>query len=259
MGCYQIKIGIVIPARLESERLPRKVLKLFSGIPMIEHVWRRAQLTNPVIETVIATDSEEIKKICENFGAKCYLTSKNHPNGLSRISEISSTLKWDFYIVLQADEILIDPDYLSNLYRKIQLNPEQNFFNLVTKLQNNLELYDKNVVKCLIRNDETIINLFRLSGLVSSIEIQLEVTKKICGIFAISSNFLSIISKTQSQEIEINESIEQMKVIELGMNILAVNAEINYPSVNTPAEAKRVQNILNTDIRQKQISGSYSN
>ena len=146
MGCYQIKIGIVIPARLESERLPRKVLKIFSGIPMIEHVWRRAQLTNPVIETVIATDSEEIKKICENFGAKCYLTSKNHPNGLSRISEISSTLKWDFYIVLQADEILIDPDYLSNLYRKIQLNPEQNFFNLVPKLQNNLELYDKNVV-----------------------------------------------------------------------------------------------------------------
>ena len=50
-----------------------------------------------------------------------------------------------------------------------------------------------------------------------------------------------------------------MKVIELGMNILAVNAEINYPSVNTPEEAKRVQNILNTDIRQKQISDSYSN
>ena len=67
MGCYQIKIGIVIPARLESERLPRKVLKIFSGIPMIEHVWRRAQLTNPVIETVIATDNEEIKKICENL------------------------------------------------------------------------------------------------------------------------------------------------------------------------------------------------
>ena len=121
MGCYQIKIGIVIPARLESERLPRKVLKIFSGIPMIEHVWRRAQLANPVIETVIATDSEEIKKICENFGAKCYLTSKNHPNGLSRISEISSQLNWDFYIVLQADEILIDPEYLSNLYKKIQL------------------------------------------------------------------------------------------------------------------------------------------
>jgi 3-deoxy-manno-octulosonate cytidylyltransferase (CMP-KDO synthetase) len=182
VGYCQIKIGIVIPARLESERLPRKVLKMFSGLPMIEHVWRRAQLTNPIIETVIATDSEEIKKVCENFGAKCYITSKNHPNGLSRISEISSLLNWDYYIVLQADEILIDPDYLSNLYRKIQLNLDQQFFNLVTKLQNNSELSDKNVVKCLIRTNETIINLFRISGLVSPIEKQLEMTRKICGI-----------------------------------------------------------------------------
>jgi 3-deoxy-manno-octulosonate cytidylyltransferase (CMP-KDO synthetase) len=258
VGYYQIKIGIVIPARLESERLPRKVLKMFSGLPMIEHVWRRAQLTNPVIETVIATDSEEIKKVCENFGAKCYITSKNHPNGLSRISEVSSLLNWDFYIVLQADEILIDPDYLSNFYRKIQLNLDQQFFNLVTKLQNNSELSDKNVVKCLIRTNETIINLFRISGLVSPIEKQLEMTRKICGIYAISSSFLSIISKAKSQKIEISESIEQMKVIELGINILAVNAENNYPSVNTPEEALRVQNILITDTRQKQIFESYS-
>jgi CMP-2-keto-3-deoxyoctulosonic acid synthetase len=89
---------------------------MFSGFPMIEHVWRRAQLTDPVIETVIATDSEEIKKVCENFGAKCYITSKEHPNGLSRVSEISSILNWDFYIVLQADEILIDPEYLNKLH-----------------------------------------------------------------------------------------------------------------------------------------------
>ena len=62
-------IGIVIPARLDSERLPGKVLKDFLGIPMIEHVWRRTQLTNPLLETVIATDNIKIKKEVENFGA----------------------------------------------------------------------------------------------------------------------------------------------------------------------------------------------
>lgn len=61
-------IGIVIPARLDSERLPDKVLKDFLGMPMIEHVWRRAQLTNPLLETVIATDSSEIKKQQKNLG-----------------------------------------------------------------------------------------------------------------------------------------------------------------------------------------------
>lgn len=253
MGYYQIKIGIVIPARLESERLPRKVLKIFSGLPMIEHVWRRAQLTNPVIETVIATDSEEIKKVCENFGAKCYITSKNHPNGLSRISEISSLLNWDFYIVLQADEILIDPEYLNKLHKEIEMNSKQQFFNLITDLNNNSELADKNTVKCVLRDDRTIINIFRKSGLVSSEEIQLKIIKKICGVFAISKNCLSIASGAQPQKIEISESIEQMKIIELGINILAVNTKLNYPSVNTPEEAILVERILDMDPRQKQI------
>lgn len=253
MGYCQIKIGIVIPARLESERLPRKVLKMFSGLPMIEHVWRRAQLTNPVIETVIATDSEEIKKVCENFGAKCYITSKNHPNGLSRISEISSLLNWDFYIVLQADEILIDPEYLNKLHKEIEMNSKQQFFNLITDLNNNSELADKNTVKCVLRDDRTIINIFRKSGLVSSEEIQLKIIKKICGVFAISKNCLSIASGAQPQKIEISESIEQMKIIELGINILAVNTKLNYPSVNTPEEAILVERILDMDPRQKQI------
>jgi len=253
VGYYQIKIGIVIPARLESERLPRKALKIFSGIPMIEHVWRRAQLTDPVIETVIATDSEEIKKICENFGAKCYITSKEHPNGLSRVSEISSILNWDFYIVLQADEILIDPKYLDELYKEIEVNSKQQFFNLITDLNNKSELTDKNTVKCVLRDDRTIINIFRKSGLVSSEETQLKIIKKICGIFAISKNCLSIVSGAQPQKIEISESIEQMKIIELGINILAVNTKLNYPSVNTPEEALLVERILDMDPRQKQI------
>jgi len=253
VGCYQIKIGIVIPARLESERLPRKALKIFSGLPMIEHVWRRAQLTDPVIETVIATDSEEIKKVCENFGAKCYITSKEHPNGLSRVSEISSILNWDFYIVLQADEILIDPKYLDQLYKEIEVNSKQQFFNLITDLNNKSELTDKNTVKCVLRDDRTIINIFRKSGLVSSEETQLKIIKKICGIFAISKNCLSIVSGAQPQKIEISESIEQMKIIELGINILAVNTKLNYPSVNTPEEALLVERILGMDPRQKQI------
>lgn len=253
MGYCQIKIGIVIPARLESERLPRKVLKMFSGLPMIEHVWRRAQLTNPIIETVIATDSEEIKKVCENFGAKCYITSKNHPNGLSRISEISSLLNWDFYIVLQADEILIDPEYLNKLHKEIEMNSTQQFFNLITDLNNNSELIDNNIVKCLLRDDKTIIDIFRKSGLVSSEETQLKLIKKICGVFAISHNCLLMVSGAKPQKIEISESIEQMKIIELGFNILAVNTKINYPSVNTPKEALLVEKILAIDPRQKQI------
>jgi len=174
-------------------------------------------------------------------------------NGLSRISEISSLLSWDFYIVLQADEILIDPKYLDELYKEIEVNSKQQFFNLITDLNNKSELKDKNTVKCVLRDDKTIINIFRKSGLVSSEETQLKIIKKICGVFAISNNCLSIVSGTQPQKIEISESIEQMKIIELGINILAVNTKLNYPSVNTPEEVLLVERILDMDPRQKQI------
>ena len=91
-----MKIGIVIPARLNSERLPNKVLKSFLGKPMIEHIWKRANLVKPKTEIVIATDSFEIKLQCESFGAKVIMTSNNHSNGLSRVGEVAIILNWDF-------------------------------------------------------------------------------------------------------------------------------------------------------------------
>ena len=253
MGCYQIKIGIVIPARLESERLPRKVLKIFSGIPMIEHVWRRAQLTNPVIETVIATDSEEIKKTCQNFGAKVIMTSSRHVNGLSRVGEVAKVLNWDFYVVLQADEILVEPKNLEKLIKAVKSTKKHQFINLITKINNFKEVNDVNVVKCSVRRDKSIISIFRKSSSVATEQKQLDFTKKICGIFAISKEALEIAVKAPPQKIEVSESIEQMKIIELGIEILGVAIDKNYPAVNTEIEALEVTKILEIDKKQKAI------
>ena len=251
-----MKIGIIIPARLESERLPNKVIKPFLDKPMIEHVWRRSQLVSPKVETVIATDSEEIVAVCKIFNAKTLMTSSNHINGLSRVGEASKTLNWDFYIVLQADEILVEPKNLDKLIGVIKATKKQQFFNLITNLTSHNELSDKNIVKCLIREDNSIINIFRKSGSVSSEENQLTFTKKICGIFAISKEVLNRVVKEPSQRIEVSESIEQMKAIELGIDILGVEVEENYPSVNTEEEALEALKILETNQNQIKIFNS---
>jgi len=216
-----LTIGIVIPARLDSERLPGKVLKDFLGMPMIEHVWRRAQLTNPLLETVIATDSSEIKKTAEKFGANCILTSKDHKNGLSRVGEIVDVLKWDHYLVLQADEILIEPESLNLLARTTLSNSKFQFFNLIPEFD------------------------------------QVEYTSKICGVFSCSSSLIKELISTNAQKIEKSESIEQMKVIEIGYGILGVPIERNYLSVNTVNEAMIALSILQSDNTQKLILNSY--
>jgi len=248
-----LKIGIVIPARLESERLPNKVLRPFLGKVMIEHVWKRANLIKEKVEIVIATDSTEIKKVCESFGANVMLTSNNHQNGLSRTGEIAKTLNWDFYIILQADEILIDPKNLEFLIKTIKEKNSSPFHNLITNLKKTSELSDRNVVKCLIRNDNSLINIFRLSASIASEETQMVFTKKVCGLFAISHKCLNEIIDLPAQIIETNESIEQMKLIELNYQVQGVEVKDNYPSVNTELEANEVLEILSQDPYQKSI------
>jgi len=81
-------------------------------------------------------------------------------------------------------------------------------------------------------------------------------TKKICGIFAISKEALDRVVKAPAQRIEVSESIEQMKAIELGIEILGVEVEENYPSVNTEAEALEALKILETNQNQITIFNS---
>ena len=247
----------MIPARLDSERLPGKVLKDFLGMPMIEHVWRRAQLTNPLLETVIATDSSEIKKTAEKFGANCVLTSKDHKNGLSRVGEIADVLKWDHYLVLQADEILIEPESLNLLARTTLSNSKFQFFNLITKIERLEEISDVNIVKCLTRKDNSIITMARKSNSIAPEFDQVEYTSKICGVFSCSSNLIKELISTNAQKIEKSESIEQMKVIEIGYGILGVPVGRNYLSVNTSNEAMIALSILQSDNTQKLILNSY--
>jgi 3-deoxy-manno-octulosonate cytidylyltransferase (CMP-KDO synthetase) len=248
-----LKIGIVIPARLQSERLPNKVLRPFLGKVMIEHVWKRANLIEEKAEIVVATDSLEIKTVCETFGANVMLTSESHQNGLSRTGEIAKILNWDFYVILQADEILIDPRNLELLIKTIKEENSSPFYNLITNLKKASELSDRNIVKCLIRHDNSLINIFRMSGSIASEATQMIFTKKICGLFAISHKCLNEIIDLPAQIIETNESIEQMKLIELNYQVYGVEVKDNYPSVNTELEVKEVLEILSQDPYQRSI------
>ncbi len=220
---------------------------------MIEHVWQRSQLLEPKIETIIATDSALIKTKCEQFGATCVLTRAEHLNGLSRVGEVSRNLNWDFYIVLQADEILIEPKNLKHLIETIMSNNNFDFYNLITSMTDFKEVNDKNVVKCIIRNNNSIINFTRKNSSIASKQTQFNFTKKVCGVFALSKSALNLLTRSPSTQIQVAESIEQMKIIELGLNALGVMIDENYPSVNTKADLLAVMEILKSSKIQETV------
>ena len=93
-------IGI-IPARLESSRLPNKALKDICGIPMIVHVYQRCKLASNLHDVYVATDSPKIKEVIERIDGKVLMTSTEHKTGTDRIAEAAKSLDCDIVINIQ--------------------------------------------------------------------------------------------------------------------------------------------------------------
>jgi 3-deoxy-manno-octulosonate cytidylyltransferase (CMP-KDO synthetase) len=140
---------IVIPARLGSTRLPRKVLLDMAGKPVIQHVWEAGQRAG-ASEIVIATDSDEVVEICRLFGADVQLTSAQHQSGTDRANEVARLRGWgaDTIVVnLQGDEPLMPPALVREAAAMLAEAPEAHIATLCHPIDAPEEWRNPNVVK----------------------------------------------------------------------------------------------------------------
>jgi 3-deoxy-manno-octulosonate cytidylyltransferase (CMP-KDO synthetase) len=101
---------VVIPARLGALRLPRKPLRLLSGLPLIVRVWQRISQMNVADKVVVATDDDSVASIVRKAGAECVLTSDRHTSGTERVAEVASQPRFKDYTTIvnvQGDEPFI--------------------------------------------------------------------------------------------------------------------------------------------------------
>lgn len=110
-----MKTIAVIPARLGSTRLPRKMLREIAGEPLIARVYRGVQSCPLLADVIVATDSDEILKLCEARGFHAQLTSARCRNGTERVHEISKSVAADVYINVQGDELLARAEHIAAL------------------------------------------------------------------------------------------------------------------------------------------------
>src|SRR6185312_6130409 len=91
----------VIPARLASTRLPRKVLREIAGKPLLAWVVEAAQRCKQLDGVLVATDSDDVAALCRNLGVLCEMTSPELPSGTDRIHAVSHTHHADIYVNIQ--------------------------------------------------------------------------------------------------------------------------------------------------------------
>ena len=103
---------VVIPARLGALRLPRKPLRLLSGLPLIVRVWQRISQMNVADAVVVATDDESVASAVRSVGADCVITSDKHTSGTERVAEAAAQARfrdYDTIVNVQGDEPFIGP------------------------------------------------------------------------------------------------------------------------------------------------------
>src|SRR5271169_3235062 len=110
-----MKSVAIIPARLASTRLPRKMLREIAGKPLVGWVYEAVRSSPLPSDVIIATDSEEILEACRRHDWKAQMTSATHRSGTERVHEVSNSIAADVYINVQGDEPLIRPEHIATL------------------------------------------------------------------------------------------------------------------------------------------------
>lgn len=248
-----MKIAAIIPARLKSTRFPNKILLPIHGLPMIEHVRRRALMCPTLSEVIVATCDEEIAETVRANGGRVIMTSDSHVNGTTRIAEAVTQVDCTHVLLLQGDEPLLLPRHVEALAQAVIAEPEVSTWNLIGALESKDELDRHSFVKCAITAPHQILYCFRRSPNFSDFETQKGFVRKMLGIIAYRKDFLLELTGLPVSPIEKAESIEQMRILENGFGLSYVEVAPALPSINEPGELQEVLDCLSADSEQQAL------
>ena len=241
-----IDFAVVIPARLDSKRLPRKALELIHHKPLIQWVYERA-IASDAKEVLIATDSEEISSVANSFGATAVMTSQKHKSGTDRIFEVATLNNWsnDKIIVnLQGDNPLMPSENIDQVAKLLFDNPSYSIATLATNFLSKDEEEDRNAVKVFINKQTNEAITFKRN--LKDYDNQSVNYSRHIGIYAYTRSSLRTFSDSDPSIDEKEEKLEQLRAYGLKLRIIVGKASVTPgPDVDTYDDLLLVNSIYN--------------
>jgi 3-deoxy-manno-octulosonate cytidylyltransferase (CMP-KDO synthetase) len=249
--------SIVIPARLESTRLPGKVLADIGGKPMLQHVYELAQSTSAEM-VCIATDSKEVQTVAEGFGATVCMTSPDHPTGSERVAEAIEALQFeenDIVVNLQADEPLMPVSIIKAVASALEKNETIKVASACRRIDAPEQLFDPSIAKVVL-NERGNACYFSRAPIpwdrdhfkVGQIPSHLNTPYfRHIGLYGYRAGFLNRFLSWDPAPAENVEKLEQLRILWNGGKIhMVVTEEEVFPGVDTPSDLERVRAIFAT-------------
>jgi 3-deoxy-manno-octulosonate cytidylyltransferase (CMP-KDO synthetase) len=236
-----MKAIAVIPARLASTRLPRKMLREIAGKPLIGVVYEAVRASPLLAGVLIATDSEEIMKVCRERGWNAQMTSPAHRSGTERVHEVSGREPADVYINVQGDEPLVCSEQIATLL-KVMENPAVQVGTLMTPAAK-IDIANPNAVKVVTDFNGRALYFSRATIPFDRDGAQPRYFKHL-GLYAYRKPALDRFVTLPESGLEKSERLEQLRFLENGISIYVGETPHDSVGVDTEGDLQRVIQIL---------------
>ena len=240
-----VKAVGIIPARWGSTRFPGKPLYPIAGQPLLRHVWERCRRAGSLDAVIIATDDMRIAEAAFGWGAEVSLTSRRHQSGTDRIAEVARSAKQFGYIVnIQGDEPLVDPRLIDRLVEKLRSDSKIEIVTAAHLFANEAEASSPHQVKAVIDLNGRALYFsraripFQLAGRVHPRFLRHQ------GIYGFRRESLLHFVTWKPSPLERAESLEQLRALENGVTLHVLVAKHGSPGVDTPQDAKALEQKL---------------
>ena len=229
----------VIPARLESTRLPRKVLREIGGVPMVVYVFRRAEGCRLLSDLLVATDSEEVVEACHAHHVPAVMTSSAHRSGTDRVWEVSRARVADVYVNIQGDEPLVTTGHIESLVRPFLNEPEVQVTTLKIRATPE-EVPTRTANKVVTDRHGDALYFSRLPIPCDRDERGDVVYWKHIGMYAYRRPVLEVYHSLPPSSLEQAEQLEQLRLLEHGIPIRVLETREATIGVDTEEDLKAV-------------------
>lgn len=236
-----MKVVAVIPARMASTRLPRKMLRTIAGEPLLARVYQGVRRCSSLDQVVVATDSDEILEFCRQRGFVARMTSPAHRSGTERVQEISTVIPADVYLNVQGDEPLTRPEHIESLLQ-VMRGQGVEVGTLKTPAAD-IDVSNPNAVKVVTDATGRALYFSR-----ATIPFDRDSTKpqyyKHLGFYGYRKNALDEFVRWPESCLERVERLEQLRFLENGVPIFVGETPFDTVGVDTEEDLQRVESIL---------------
>jgi 3-deoxy-manno-octulosonate cytidylyltransferase (CMP-KDO synthetase) len=238
----KLRVAGVIPARLSSTRLSRKVLREIAGRTMVEWVWHAASASGMMDPVMVATDAEEVAGVCRERGIPVILTSPDCASGSDRVREVARQVDADIYVNIQGDEPTLMADFFPPLIALFD-RPEVQVATLAVRCAAE-EIANPNAVKVVTAKDGRALYFSRATIPFDRDGAGFAGYRKHLGIYAYRKAALERFAELPPSWIEQVERLEQLRLLDNGIDIYVAAAPRDTVGVDTEEDMKLAEAIL---------------